>query len=167
MEPARKLEYTSPEPLRQKPIPPRLKKKARKKNPVLPPTFRVCLLAVFFVAICLTVVGQQVYLMRMSVSYERLVEERAFLLQKNGTLQVELNQARSLTTIEHIARNQLGMVKPHSAEILVLRTNQPVRPLSVSPIKKEEDSGGLFKKVATVLNRWFPLGGGQPEKMGP
>lgn len=164
MVPARKLEYSSAQPHVNYKKSPKSIKRAKRKQ--CPETVLICLVAFLFAGICILYLGQQVSLMRLSVQLSELEAEYRTVQQENEMLQLRLSQARSLSNIEAIARNQLGMVEPNQSNMLVVAPRDRIEPVRGDWQEESGSQGGMFQMVADIINRWLPLGGVEAGRIG-
>lgn len=165
MLPAKKLDNSSPlygySPMYSEEMISRKKTSAkkRKRRRTLPDTVVIVLAALVCVCLGILYLGQNVQTMRLSIQLKDLEQEIRLVEQKNDHLQLALKSARSLETLELLARTQLGMVKPSEASVLVLAPSETQIPQGEGWIKGQERAEGLLGTFAVWLNKWFPLGG--------
>lgn len=159
MVPARKLS-SSRECYSEITAPPRNPRpKPRQKK--IPATIKICLFAAIFVTVSILYLNQQVQTMHLSLKLTELEQQVKAAQQRNDYLRVNLESARSLQKIEHIARTELGMIDPDVSSSLVVNPS-PSRYHQAQGRWIEhtpEDERGVFTVLAGWLNKILPLGG--------
>lgn len=134
-----------------------------RKHRRVPATVKLCLIAAVVVALAVLYISQQIDHMYLSMELAQLQEEASIVRQRNGYLRVQLEQARSLQTIEELARTKLGMVDPSDTAVLVA-------PTSFAGTRGSGTAAGVrdtaapqepnaWTVVANWLNKLFPVGG--------
>ncbi len=165
MIPARKLEYLEELYPEVKKTKPRSRRKKKKKS--LPETVIICSFAFIFVMVSFLFLIQKINMMRLNVTLAQVRQEYHSVVQQHEFLQLELIAARSLSNIEQLARNELGMIEPETKNIVVMRTpTTQDKPTFENTIREQNNSGGVFEIVADWINRILPLGGVQAGRIG-
>lgn len=161
MEPALKLEYYELDIAAALPSS-NYKRKKRVPLPVL-----ICLTAMLVVCAAFYYINQQVVTMQLSVEIGILERQLADLQQEQEYLLLSLKETNRLTTIEAVARQELGMVDPVGTQVLVLNTQQNVNPDAGGWIDVEEEQHNhLFTQIANWLNQLLPVGGVEAGRIG-
>lgn len=161
MEPALKLVEHEPEYQTVLPVSNR-KHKVRVPLPAL-----ICLTAMLVACGAFYYLHQQVVTMQLSVNIGILEKQLTELQQEQEYLLLTLKEASRLTTIEAIARQELGMVDPTGTHILVLNTQQNLNPDAGGWIDThEEQYNHLFARIASWLNQLLPVGGVEAGRLG-
>lgn len=145
---------------------PRRRIKRRRRR--LPATLKLCLLGALVVVLGVLYLSQQLDTMYLSLELTDLQQEVNLARQRNGHLRVQLEQVRSLQTVEEIARTKLGMVDPSDSPVLMASNIVPRGYVandsaSINPTSRAED--GPWTVLASWLNKLFPVGGVEAGKL--
>ena len=136
-----------------------VKKRVRRKRKRLPETVLICAVAAIVIIGCCLYLGQQLHTMRLSATITSLERDIQTMQQEQDHLLIALNQARRLSTVEAIARYELGMVDPVQATIVATDVPDTYQILAGGWTDSEEGQDNIFEAVAEWINRWLPLGG--------
>ena len=162
MEPALKLEYYEGERITRIPI--SAKRRRRKRIPI--PAL-ICFTAVLFVICALFYIHQQVVTMQLNVQSALLKEQLASLRQEHEHLKLALEETTRLSTIEALARHELGMVDPTGTEMLVMNSKPYSEPTGegwIGSVPNQHEN--IFTTVANWLNQLLPVGGVEAGRIG-
>ncbi len=133
----------------------------------IPAPIIICVLAILFVSCAILYIGQQVTSMQLSVVIDNHKEQLDRLKQEQGYLVIELEGVSRLEYIESIARQELGMVEPTNAEMLVMYPEQVDGYSGNGWFAMEDDQqNSFFATVANWLNQWLPSRGVEAGKIG-
>ena len=156
-----KLDHYEPVPNAVLPVSSR-KRKQRVPLPVL-----ICLMAALVVCCAFYYLHQQVVAMHLSLEIGIMERQLAELQQEQEYLLLSLKEASRLTTIEAVARQELGMVDPAGTQILVLNTQQHLNPDTGGWMDTQaEPNSHLFARIADWLNQLLPVGGVEAGRIG-
>lgn len=162
MEPALKLEYYEVESVEE--IRPTSKKRRKKRVPI---PVLICLTAMLFVGGGLFYINQQVITMQMNVKIGQLGTQLADLKQENDHLLLTLKETTRLSTIEIMARQELGMIDPVGTEMLVMNQQPHSESEAAGWIDAPaSETQNLFTVVANWMNRLLPVGGVEAGRIG-
>lgn len=161
MEPARKLDFLGEqEPLIS------LRPQRKKKHLRIPAPILVCLVAAMCVFGGLLYLDQDVITMHMHLRINQADEQIASLINEQNILVMELEQSKQLSRVETIARFELGMVEPASAEMLVMAPNNNESNIGDGWLVEAENEQNIFLIVADWLNQLLPAGGVEAGQIG-
>ena len=73
------------------------------------------------VGVVLFYVFQHIQVVRLGYEVERLRRERGALVEQGKLLALEVAALRAVKRVEEVARNELGMVTPAPAQVIVVR----------------------------------------------
>lgn len=142
------------------------KRRGKKRRSRVPETVIICGLAACVVLVACLYLVQQVQTMHLTVRTSQLERQFASVLRDNEILQLEIDSTRALATIESIARNELGMVEPSQATIIVTAPQESIEASGQGWLAQSEPGNGMIEVVADWLNRWLPLGGVEAGRIG-
>lgn len=81
----------------------------------------------YFISIFLFIAGVLFYIwpyfniLNINYKFEKLLKERAKLIQNNNLLKIELASLKSLERVEDVAKSQLGLVFPDKKQVILVK----------------------------------------------
>lgn len=81
----------------------------------------------YSISIFLFIVGILFYIwpyfniLNINYKFEKLLKERAKLIQNNNLLKIELASLKSLERVEDMAKSQLGLVFPDEKQVILVK----------------------------------------------
>jgi cell division protein FtsL len=146
-------------------IPETGKKPSRKTQKAMPRQAKI--LAIFLVAVLfalgITVAGQYARLALKNYQVSQLKKDITAQKVENDGLQLEIDKLRSVSRIESIATNQLGMVKPENYAFMDYRTEGKVKVPTVgdatqgkpNPVAQKPSGNPVIQQVAQIFSNLF------------
>jgi len=74
-----------------------------------------------FIAGVLFYIWPYINILNINYDFEKLLKERAKLIQSNKLLKIEMASLKSLDRVENIASTQLGLSFPHEGQIVIIK----------------------------------------------
>ncbi|TDX53021.1 cell division protein FtsL [Orenia marismortui] len=123
-------------------------------------TFKLMLLygfLIFLIGILVILyINQYVQISRMNFEVEKLEEKRDKLKTEQAHLQLDISELKSLSRIEKIAKNKLGMIEPNKVKYIV--SSKPLQKDKLETSKHKENSRNktnFDKSIKDRLLVWF------------
>lgn len=115
---------------------------------------------IIFIGIILAIhISQTVTITHLSYKAEELQSEVENIENENHQLQLETAKRLSLTNIEKIARNKLGMVEPDKTRYVILNKNKKLD----SNEKIANSKSNMFQGLYSILEKWKTVRASSPE----
>ena len=82
-------------------------------------TYSVCVF--LFITGVLFYIWPYINILNINYKFEKLLKERAKLVQSNKLLKIEMASLKSLDRVENIATTQLGLSFPQDGQIVIIK----------------------------------------------
>ena len=83
-------------------------------------TYSVCVF--LFITGVLFYIWPYINILNINYKFEKLLNERAKLVQSNKLLKIEMASLKSLDRVENIATTQLGLSFPQDGQIVIIKS---------------------------------------------
>lgn len=108
-------------------------------------------------ALSFAVIYRYAIITELSYEIDKLGKEYESLLEEKSVLEFELEKGMNLATVEDVATNKLGMVRPDKNQVIGVSVPKTDYTVAAVDEKSETDKQGLFESFLYKINSFASL----------